>query len=140
MFEQLKARFCCFKEDYQINISIELMNCKGFAKSQKSYALSETQKLKNKISPSREILVDFSDYSFYLMIAFNGGEMDYSTDFLYIRDENQTIPQKIEEIVVNSAYNLEILDNFSIPISENSFNLHQSCAHFSLASLDPRKT
>ncbi len=102
MFEKLKAKLCCLHEDYQININIELMNCKGFAKSQKNFAPSDTQKTKNKISASREILVDFSDYSFYLMITFNGGSMNYSTDFLYIREEKQALPQKIEHFSPNS--------------------------------------
>lgn len=103
MLEQLKARLCCFNEDYQINIHIDLMNCKGFANSQKNFSASETQKWRNKISPSREILVDFSDYSFYMMIDFNRGSIDSETDFLYIRDETQAVPQKIEEILHNSV-------------------------------------
>lgn len=103
MLDQLRSSFCCVNDDPQISINVELMNCKGFSKLNKQNSGSESnQQILNKFSPIKDFGPDFGDYSLYIMVEFNGGNIVKDTDFLYIKDELEPAPKLWEKLDPNA--------------------------------------
>jgi hypothetical protein len=102
MLEGFRSSFCCVNDDPQITINVELLNCKGFSKLNKQSTVSESNKQSIiKFSPVKDFGADFADYSFYVMVEYNGGTISSETDFLYLKEEFIPVPETEDEMETN---------------------------------------
>ena len=79
------------------------MNCRFLNQTQQDDLLKSYNDLRTpKVGGIQEQRIpELNEYSFYFMVDFESSSIDHENDFLYIRNENDKLPEYMSEVDQN---------------------------------------